>query len=150
MKRDTPEERRAYEVLAQRFGVSSAYIKVVLEAHFQAPSEAGWEHMQNGTKAHEKAETDTLDAWDLEDIRHFLDHVDALRRQGILPQLVRYIDMNSMKKDKRGNYYFPTHEQRQQDLELQLRLSIDPDGNLVQKDGTVVKHRWLQSFETRD
>ncbi len=154
MKQDTPitpeEERRAYEVLAQRFGFSAAYIKAILKAHFETPSEAGNEHMQNGTQAHEKAETDTLDAWDLEDIRHFIDHIDALRRKGILPPLVRYIEMNAEKKTKRGKYYIASDDRLQQELALQRRLSIDPEGNLLMKDGTLVKAHWLQSFATQE
>ncbi len=154
MKQDSPitpeEERRAYEVLAQRFGFSAAYIKAILKAHFETPSEAGNEHMQNGTQAHEKAETDTLDAWDLEDIRHFLASLDHLRIQGLLPPLMRSIDMDYVKKNKRGDYYVASYAQLQQELELQRRLSIDPDGNLVQKDGTIIKARWLQSFGERD
>ena len=136
----------AYEVLAQHYGFSAAYIKSVLEAHFETPSEAGWEHMQYGTEVREYTSTDSLNAWCLDELRHFIASLNDLRAKGMLPPLVRHIDIDCVKRDKHGKYYVASHEQLQQELELQHRMGIDPDGNLV-FDGQIVKHRWLQSQE---
>ena len=69
----TPEaEVHAYEVLAQRFGFPAHYIKVLLEEHFESPSDAGWEHMSDSCEVQEQASTVVFDAWCLDDIRRFL------------------------------------------------------------------------------
>jgi len=137
----TPEEeRRAYEVLARRFGVPADDIKHLLEDHFEC--------MPQRTQVRARAEV--YADWTLDKLRQFFEDIDEQRRLGLLPPLMRYIDMDRIKRDTRGKYYIASDEQLQQEMELQSRLSIDPDGNLVMKDGQVKKYRWLQSFETKE
>jgi hypothetical protein len=137
--RVTPEEeRRAYEVLARRFGFPAAYIQAFLEDHFSRLPRVQQVRVQAEISAD----------WTLDELRGFLASLDALRAEGLLPPRVQCVEMNRIKKDTRGKSYVASDEQLQQELELQRRLSIDPDGNLVMKDGTLIKAHWLQSFAT--
>ncbi len=133
------EESHAYAVLAKRFGCSPTYIKALLETHFEAPSDAGWEHMKQESVARER-EDPAYETWSAKELSRFL---------VTLPPPVRFISMDWVKEDKHGKTYVATEEQLQQELRLQERSSIDPDGNLVQ-DGRIVKYGWLQSFSKKE
>jgi hypothetical protein len=138
------EEAHAYEVLAKRFGFSADYIKSVLEEHFFAPSDAGREQVNVTSSVRPSKEVMTR-KWTLEEIQRVLANIDELRQKGLIKPLQRYIEMDIIKRDKHGKWYVASEEQLQQELALQHRTSIDPDGNLVQ-DGEIVKYGWLQSF----
>jgi hypothetical protein len=141
-------DENAYEVLAKHFGCSSAYIEIVLEAHFTTPSTAGSEHLAQPHHEHEQ-DTPVSTTWTMDEIRDSLALIDRLRAQGLIKPLTRYITMSSLRTDKKGKYYYASDEQLQQELTLQRNSSIDPDGNLVQ-DGQIVKYGWLQSFAKKD
>ncbi len=95
------EESHAYAVIAKRFGCSPTYIKALLETHFEAPSDAGWEHMKQEYAAIQREDTQIgTKTWSSKELRRFLAHLDKLRESGILPPFTRYISIDVVKQKK--------------------------------------------------
>lgn len=141
------EEKYAYEVLAKRFGFSPAYIKAVLEDHFESPSDAGNEHMSQRQSS--QAEQSTVScAWTLDEIRQTFARFDQLRSQGAMSPLTQYVVLDRVRKGKRGDYYVASDEQLNNQLAIDSCSSIDSAGNLV-VNGQITKYGWLASFNEK-
>src|SRR5258708_18961478 len=125
------EEEHAYVVLAKRFRCSSAYIKVILQEHFESPSDAGYGHM--GQQEMSEQEHTSVPHFTIDEIKAFLDTIDTLRRQGTLPP--HKLSFRKLLKSD-------------EELAMEDRFSVDSDGNLCNH-GQIVKRDWIQSIPQR-